>query len=307
MFGSGDIRYASGRSDGAISMRPTCQARSLGPPNRRSFAAATLALLLLLALASQAQQPSDVSSPKVGKPECARGQEVFASNCAACHGLDGRGSERAPNLVDGATSRRLSSSRISGVIRDGIPAGGMPAFRSLSDADIEAIVQFLRCQAGTNEEGKVPGDPVAGKKLFYGTATCSHCHMADGKGGFIAADLSQYGRTHSPQQIRSAIISPKDSPMVHMRLATLTLRDGRKFVGRVRNEDNFSIQIQALDGTFHFVSKSAVDKIDYDQKLLMPTDYGTILTSEELNNLISYLVSVSGDSSTASKNRDDED
>ncbi len=183
----------------------------------------------------------------------------------------------------------------------------MPAFHSLSDADIEAIVQYLRCQAGTNEEGKVPGDPLAGKKLFYGNATCSRCHMADGKGGFIASDLSQYGRMHSPQQIRSAIVSPKDSPTIRMRLATLTLRDGRKFTGRVRNEDNFSIQIQALDGTFHFVSKSAIDKIEYDQKLLMPADYGSALTSEELNDLISYLMSVSGDNSPSAENHVDED
>jgi putative heme-binding domain-containing protein len=131
--------------------------------------------------------------------------------------------------------------------------------------------------------------------------------MADGKGGFIASDLSQYGRTHSPQQIRSAIVSPTDSPTVRMRLVTLTLRDGRKFVGRVRNEDNFTIQIQALDGTFTFISKSAVDKIEYDQKLLMPADYGSALTSEELNDLISYLMSVSDDSSTSSENHDDED
>ena len=288
-------------------MRLLREARSLGPPTRRPFIAASLALLLPLGLISQAQQPSDVPSPKVGKSECARGQEVFASNCAACHGLDGRGSERAPNLVDGETSRRLSNSRISGVIRDGIPSGGMPAFRSLPDADLEAIVKYLRCQAGTNDEGKVPGDPVAGKRLFYGKATCSHCHMAEGKGGFIASDLSQYGRTHSPQQIRTAIVNPTDSPTVRMRLATLTLRDGGKFVGRVRNEDNFSIQIQALDGTFHFVSKSAISKIEYDQKLLMPTDYGSILSSEELNNLISYLMSLSGDNSLSAGNHGDED
>ena len=131
--------------------------------------------------------------------------------------------------------------------------------------------------------------------------------MADGKGGFIASDLSQYGRMHSPQQIRSAIVSPKDSPTIRMRLATLTLRDGGKFTGRVRNEDNFSIQIQALDGTFHFVSKSAIDKIEYDQKLLMPADYGSTLTSEELNDLISYLMSVSGDNSPSAENHGDED
>ncbi|HEX4786023.1 MAG TPA: c-type cytochrome [Candidatus Sulfotelmatobacter sp.] len=281
--------------------------RLLGLSKRKAFIHASFALALFWAVTSQAQQAgTEASSPNGAKSECARGQEVFASNCAACHGLDGKGTERAPNVVDGATSRRLSNAQISGIIRDGIAAGGMPAFHTLSDADIEAIVRYLRCQAGTNEEGKVQGDPIAGKKLFYGKATCSNCHMADGKGGFIASDLSQYGRMHSPQQVRSAIVSPKDSPSVHMRLARLTLRDGKKIVGRVRNEDNFSIQIQALDGTFHLLSKSAVDKLEYDQKLLMPADYGSVLSSEELSDLISYLVSVPGDSSTSSGDHDDD-
>ena len=281
--------------------------RFLGLLNRKAFIPASLVVALVCALTLQAQQAGTEASPANGaKAECARGQEVFASNCASCHGLDGKGTERAPNLVDGANSHRLSNAQISGIIREGIAAGGMPAFHTLSDADIEAIVKYLRCQAGTNEEGKVQGDPIAGKKLFYGKATCSNCHMADGKGGFIASDLSQYGRMHSPQQVRSAIVSPKDSPSVHMRLARLTLRDGKKIVGRVRNEDNFSIQIQALDGTFHFISKSAVDKLEYDQKLLMPADYGSILTSEELNDLISYLVSIPADTSTSSGDREDE-
>lgn len=295
------------RLEGAILVSKR-RKRLLQQRNHSCFTVASLVFWLLLAPASQAQQPSTgASTSKAGNGECAHGQAVFSSNCAACHGLDGRGTERAPNVVDGPTSRRLSNSQISGIIREGIAAGGMPAFQSLSGTDVDAIVRFLRCQSGTNEEGKAPGDPITGKHLFFGKASCSHCHMAEGKGGFIASDLSQYGRTHSPQQIGSAIVNPKDSPTVHMRLATATLREGGQIVGRVRNEDNFSIQIQSLDGAFHFVSKSAIGKLEYDQKLLMPGDYGSVLTSKEVDDLISYLLSVSGESPTSPENHDDDE
>lgn len=268
---------------------------------RKSFIAIASSLVLTLCpLAPQAQQSEATPASSV------HGREVFASNCAACHGLDGKGTERAPNVADGANVRRLSNSQIFSVIQDGIPAAGMPSFHSLATSDIEAIVKYLRRLAGTNEEGKVPGDPIAGKTLFYGKATCSRCHMAAGKGGFIASDLSQYVQVHSPEEIRDAIVNPKDSPALHMRLVTITLSGGRTYVGRVRNEDNFSIQLQTLAGTFLFVSKSNIEKLDYDSKLLMPVDYGSILTSDELKDIVSYLAIAAGTNSAPAANFDDD-
>jgi hypothetical protein len=72
---------------------------------------------------------------------------------------------------------------------------------------------------------------------------------------------------------------------------TLTTRGGEKYVGRIRNEDNFSVQLQALDGTFYFVDRSDLAGADSSQTL-MPTDYGSTLSSNELNDLVSYLMRV---------------
>ena len=71
----------------------------------------------------------------------------------------------------------------------------------------------------------------------------------------------------------------------------MTTRAGDKYVGRIRNEDNFSLQLQALDGTFYFVDKSDLVDLDSSQPL-MPSTYGSTLSSSELNDLISYLMRV---------------
>jgi hypothetical protein len=63
-------------------------------------------------------------------------------------------------------------------------------------------------------------------------------------------------------------------------------------VGRVRNEDNFSLQLQDLDGAFHFLAKSEVQGVEYSSQPLMPANYGSTLVSGELDDLISYLMSV---------------
>jgi hypothetical protein len=59
--------------------------------------------------------------------------------------------------------------------------------------------------------------------------------------------------------------------------------------GLVRNEDNFSLQLQGTDGTFHLLMKSQITKVERTGRSLMPADYGTRLSSAELDDLVSYI------------------
>lgn len=235
---------------------------------------------------------SQQSSEPKQQRDAAQGKRTFASNCAACHGLDARGSERAPNLVDRANGPRLSDSKLFHVIQDGIPAGGMPSFRSLGISQISAIVRYLRTLEGTNKTAQLPGSPERGKELFFGKADCSHCHLVKGDGGFIASELSHYASGRTVEQIRNAITNPAANAFPVVRLATVITHSGEKYVGRVRNEDNFSLQLQMLDGTFQSIPRSDLDTLEYARQPMMPADYGSSLTSTELNDLISYLMSL---------------
>jgi Zn-finger nucleic acid-binding protein len=69
-----------------------------------------------------------------------------------------------------------------------------------------------------------------------------------------------------------------------------TTREGRQFTGIARNEDNFSLQLQSLDGAFHLFAKSDLEHLEYQPKSLMPSDYGSVLSRGELDDLVSYLI-----------------
>jgi cytochrome c oxidase cbb3-type subunit 3 len=166
----------------------------------------------------------------------------------------------------------------------------MPAFHALESSDLKALVTYLRTLQGTRKTVKLPGDSERGREIFFRKAGCSGCHMIAGKGGFIASDLSGYARTQAGDHIRSAITNPAASGDRQMRLVTATIRGGEKYVGRVRNEDNFSLQLQSPDGTFHFISKSDIEKLEYDPEALMPSNYGSTLSPQELDDVVSYLV-----------------
>jgi putative heme-binding domain-containing protein len=131
-----------------------------------------------------------------------------------------------------------------------------------------------------------------GKEFFTGKGGCSQCHMVHGVGGFIGPDLSDYGATHSADDIRNAILDADKRHGFNKALAKATTKDGQQLSGLVRNEDNFSVQLQSLDGTFHLLKKADLAELRFESAPLMPRDYNSKLTPAELKQLVAYLLSV---------------
>jgi mono/diheme cytochrome c family protein len=86
----------------------------------------------------------------------AEARELFDSNCAKCHGRDGRGgvpaAEGLPpprNFVDAAYQASRSDAELARAIREG--KGQMPPFAALfDDAQLASMVSYIR---GFNPQG----------------------------------------------------------------------------------------------------------------------------------------------------------
>ncbi len=99
-------------------------------------AASALAGALIVACSSP-------SLPTPDDPVLARGQEVYDSRCAQCHGRSGGGSGAGPKLA-GVVAARLTYDEHVRIVTEG-GGGGMPSFGDrLDDADIEAVVRYER-------------------------------------------------------------------------------------------------------------------------------------------------------------------
>ena len=142
---------------------------------------------LAVVLQSGAQQ-STHAKPQFKSPNT-EAQKIFASTCAGCHGLDGRGGERAPDIAQKREVQRLSDTDLMRIVREGVLGTGMPAFHSLASSEVKAVVSYLRSLQGTNPTVELPGSPVRGKAVFDGEAGCSACHMVAGSGGFGGAPV----------------------------------------------------------------------------------------------------------------------
>jgi len=220
----------------------------------------------------------------------ASAREIFGRRCSTCHGLDGRGSARGPSIVASPSVNSRSDRELFDIITHGLPRAGMPGFGLfLSPADIHALVEYLREAGKTTEGPPAKEDAAKGRALFFGKAGCSQCHMVGGEGGFLGSDLSDFGRHHSPAQVRLAILRPNDHLSPGKEAVAVITRDGGRWEGIVRNEDNFSLVLLDTKGVFHLLMKSELAGLERRPHSFMPDDYGSRLSPSELDALVSYL------------------
>jgi putative heme-binding domain-containing protein len=207
------------------------------------------------------------------------GARRFLQFCAGCHGTDGKGGDKAASLATSESVRARSDEDLFRIVHDGTTEG-MPPFAQIGETNIRAVVHFLRMLEGQSISGSdtahapVKGDVGSGRSLYFGKAKCSTCHMMQGKGGFIASDLTAYGRNRGNDAIKQAITTPDSQLVPSSRVVTVRTRGGQSVTGVLRNEDNFSLDLQTEDGRYHLLQRSGLTDVHYTDRSLMPRDYG---------------------------------
>jgi alcohol dehydrogenase (cytochrome c) len=175
----------------------------------------------------------------------------------------------------------------------------MPPFRGLSDEQIWQLVSYLRSlqanapadRASASATEPAPGNAAAGEQLFAGKAACASCHEVNGRGGITGPDLSNAGRLPAAQ-LRETILNPSAGRSAAT--VVVTTRDGAEIRGVRRNEDTFSIQMVDASGRLHLLDKRTLASVRVENRSLMPADYATRLSPDEINNIVSYLRTLHG-------------
>ena len=242
--------------------------------------------------------------------DTAAGEHIFSANCAACHGSDARGGERAPDIATVRSVISLTDMDLEGIVKKGLPGVGMPPFGYLGDQEVNDVVAYLRVLQGKVAMEKVAGDPHAGRALFYGKAECSKCHMVHGEGGFIATDLSTYGDSVSAASLRHLIIDPDQNLAPTSKVVEIRTLNGQRVSGLLRDEDNFTISLQTLDGRFHMYSRAKLASVRHTDHSIMPDDYESKLSSKEIEDLVSFLITTASTPHPvehSTKRKDDDD
>ena len=169
------------------------------------------ALLALGRPAGHAQSPTPTPSVTITaqplSPEAAAGRGLYEQDCAWCHGTQGEGTPRGPDLLGvGAASAdfMLRTGRMPIAIVERQPQRKTPAFTPRQIAELDEFVASL---------GPGPPIPVAdpqagslgeGSQLYQ--VNCAACHSSTGIGGALTNGLQAPGLQDStPTEIAEAI------------------------------------------------------------------------------------------------------
>jgi cbb3-type cytochrome c oxidase subunit III len=122
------------------------------------------------------------ASVETGLPggDASRGQGLFGVACVSCHGVDGLGTDLAPDAVG---RRDFLESVTDLQIFDLIAYGSntMPGWEEvLSPAEIGDLVAYVRLLPSPPEPGELIGDVANGARLY--ATGCTTCHGPSGDG-----------------------------------------------------------------------------------------------------------------------------
>lgn len=183
-------------------------------------ALAALSLMLLSACSAPPGRPGkDSEIPAPG--EVSDFKTLYAENCAACHGSQGRGGA-AIALADPVYLAIIEPPSLRKVIANGMPGTSMPAFAQsaggmLTDKQIDVISSGMRSRwsrpgilQGVNPPSytaESAGDVQRGAASYR--TYCSSCHGPQGQGGAKGSAITNdsYLALVSDQGLRTIVIA----------------------------------------------------------------------------------------------------
>ena len=224
----------------------------------RSCLTATALWLAAVSSAAQAQPPSGIVRP-TSEPAAASAQlgaELYAGNCATCHGIAGEGINQPRTGAGGLMGQGPSLRGVGALAADFyLRTGYMPLANPraepedlqqgnrvlLSEKEIRSLVSYV-ASLGGGPSIPTP-DPAAGslsmgQQLF--AMHCAGCHQIMARGGFVTGARVPELQTVPATQIAEAVrVGPYLMPRFSAKqISDAQLNDIVRYIISVRHPDN---------------------------------------------------------------------
>jgi len=170
----------------------------------------------------------------------------------------------------------------------------MPAFPSLTQSELNAIVAFLHTQMdkfaelGGGRRSVEPsdlatGNAAAGREYFEGAGKCASCHSVTG-------DLAGVAKKYQGLNLLRRILYPtgQGPAAAPTARATFTLTSGQTVIAPLVAEDDFSVTVVDPLGARQTYQRSAV-KVKVDDPLAAHFDQLGKYTDADMHNVYAYL------------------
>ena len=221
----------------------------------------------------------------------ARGEKLYAPNCAFCHGEKARGAE-GPNLVRSVVVLHDEKGELIGpAIVKGFPDKGMPPFPNFAEGQLNDLAQFLHLQVELvanrgiyKRLNVVTGDASAGEAYFNGAGGCKSCHAVTG-------DLAHIGTKYQPEALQTRFVWPGGRGAGAAQKVTVTLPSGQSVSGTVKQIDDVNLSMYDAAGNYRSWPRQGL-KVELEDRLAGHRQLLEKYTDADMHNLTAYLVTL---------------
>ena len=163
------------------------------------------------------------------------------------------------------------------------------------------------------------GDVLRGQAVFEGKGECLSCHRVGGKGSRFGPDLTDIGAragsnlgrgqgaapalapippdpgplVRAQQELERSLVDPDADIAPQHRTVRVVTRAGEAFTARLLNQNTFTLQLIDTREQLRSIEKSDLSELTFLKTSPTPS-YATKLNSQELADVISYLISLQG-------------
>lgn len=229
-----------------------------------------------------------------------RGKNLFIGTCGFCHGANAKGGESGPDLIRSVlVLHDENGNQIGPVIHNGRPGKGMPAFASMTQAQISDIAAFLKSkyQAAANRasyqiQNIVTGDAKAGEAYFNGPGKCNTCHSPTG-------DLAGIAKRLEPDALQSRFLYPRprgrgeaaNIPANAFPKVTVTPLNGPAVSGTLEHLDDFNVALRDPSGAYRSWSLGSDSniKVEVQDPMAEHVELLKKYTNADMHNILAYL------------------
>jgi cytochrome c oxidase cbb3-type subunit III len=271
---------------------------------RKAFGTAVFALAIVTAaihLKAQGQRgaPGPITTGYPQRPQAdpgvlERGQLLYTTNCAFCHGADARGGDGGSNLLRSEIVLNDQQGELIGdILRNGVSTMTKFEFSNQQVSDLAAFIHSFRVAGYDSSRFRpdtiVVGDAKTGEAYFK--RKCATCHD-------VNSDLKGFAaRVDDPRTMQQTWLMPgaRGTRPSRQPSATVvvTLESGQQLKGDLVRMDDFVITLLAADSTQYTLRRDIKNqKVEVRDPLASHRDLLRSYSDKDIHDVTAYLESL---------------
>ena len=131
-----------------------------------------------------------------------------------------------------------------------------------------------------------------GQQIFTKAGTCAKCHRVANEGKQVGPDLVEIGSKLTREAMYRSILDPSASISHNYEQFIAQLDSGTVVAGLLVNETDESVTLRNAEGVDKTLDRSEIEDLQKSELSLMPANLQTQLTTEQLVDLVEYLMTL---------------